>query len=227
MPKTDADRMKCQENKFAMVFSDKFKQIDRFSSEQTLKSDGNKKRNEYNIAISTIFSHWRHVKNVINVTFVMHSAYLGEIAGKDSLSWKSFAKSTITFELKAIHEYKSIRKGHLYLPFWAERNGTDRQQLETFSLKIHFRSERIVLLKRSHLRKQDCSPSETREKISVVADSMIGLLVIHESISSSQIGSADFLEPPTATSVAIGPTNVATQWLGWPGITQVAGHPVN
>uniref|UniRef100_A0A915HQL5 Uncharacterized protein n=1 Tax=Romanomermis culicivorax TaxID=13658 RepID=A0A915HQL5_ROMCU len=37
-------------------------------------------------------------------------------------------------------------KGHLYLPLLKERNGTDRQQLETFSLKINFRSQRITAI---------------------------------------------------------------------------------
>uniref|UniRef100_A0A915JIX0 Uncharacterized protein n=1 Tax=Romanomermis culicivorax TaxID=13658 RepID=A0A915JIX0_ROMCU len=32
---------------------------------------------------------------------------------------------------------------------------------------------------------------------------------------------ADFAEPPTAAKVATGSTNVATRWLGWPGIAQV------
>uniref|UniRef100_A0A915L5S8 Uncharacterized protein n=1 Tax=Romanomermis culicivorax TaxID=13658 RepID=A0A915L5S8_ROMCU len=32
--------------------------------------------------------------------------------------------------------------------------------------------------------------------------------------------SVDFLEPPTAANVATGHKNVATQWLGWPGIAQ-------
>uniref|UniRef100_A0A915KZ42 Uncharacterized protein n=1 Tax=Romanomermis culicivorax TaxID=13658 RepID=A0A915KZ42_ROMCU len=53
----------------------------------------------------------------------------------------------------------------------------------------------------------------------VVADFMIGLLAIPESISSSQIGSADFLEPPTAANVAAGPTNVAS----YP-VSRVARH---
>uniref|UniRef100_A0A915INN3 Uncharacterized protein n=1 Tax=Romanomermis culicivorax TaxID=13658 RepID=A0A915INN3_ROMCU len=39
-------------------------------------------------------------------------------------------------------------KGHLYLPFLTERNGTHRRQLETFSLKIHFPSERIFSILR-------------------------------------------------------------------------------
>uniref|UniRef100_A0A915KM51 Uncharacterized protein n=1 Tax=Romanomermis culicivorax TaxID=13658 RepID=A0A915KM51_ROMCU len=32
--------------------------------------------------------------------------------------------------------------------------------------------------------------------------------------------SADLLEPPTAANVATGPKNLATRWLGWPGIAQ-------
>uniref|UniRef100_A0A915I5E4 F-box domain-containing protein n=1 Tax=Romanomermis culicivorax TaxID=13658 RepID=A0A915I5E4_ROMCU len=35
--------------------------------------------------------------------------------------------------------------------------------------------------------------------------------------------SVDFLEPPTAANVAIGSKNVATQWLGWPGVAQSLG----
>uniref|UniRef100_A0A915HZ34 Uncharacterized protein n=1 Tax=Romanomermis culicivorax TaxID=13658 RepID=A0A915HZ34_ROMCU len=52
---------------------------------------------------------------------------------------------TIYFRIVDSTDTRSkVEKSHLYLPFPTERNGTDRQQLETFGLKIHFRSECII-----------------------------------------------------------------------------------
>uniref|UniRef100_A0A915J1N9 Uncharacterized protein n=1 Tax=Romanomermis culicivorax TaxID=13658 RepID=A0A915J1N9_ROMCU len=49
-------------------------------------------------------------------------------------------------EAVILDEKLSRSKGHLYLPFSTERNGMDRQHLETFTLKIDFRSERTTAI---------------------------------------------------------------------------------
>uniref|UniRef100_A0A915ITK7 Ribosomal protein S10 n=1 Tax=Romanomermis culicivorax TaxID=13658 RepID=A0A915ITK7_ROMCU len=70
---------------------------------------------------------------------------------------------------KRLFQWLSGVKGHLHLPFSTERNGTDRQKLETFSLKIHFQSERTTAmqLERTKMIDSNLQPNRTLRKFMI------------------------------------------------------------